>query len=816
MLPNIALFEGTNLSGELVLWETNGTAIGTFQFASIPGADPSGLSPNDLTVADGEVLFRGLDASGQGGLWATDGTPAGTAELTGIVGANTAGLDPNGLANFNNQVLFNGYDAGGLFGLWVTNGTAAGTQEVTGIAGAATTGRGLDPSDLTVFNGETLFDGVDSSGLSGLWETNGTAAGTSEIVSGPGGVGGLNPSDMAVFGAEILFDGVNPSGEHGLWETDGTAGGTHELIGVVGAYTLGLGPTDLTVLGDRIVFEGTDASGNNGLWVTDGTVVGTQELTGITGADQSGSGLFPQFLTAYDGDVLFAGRDANGAIGLWVTDGTVAGTQELTGIVGAATTGDGLDPSQLAVYDGEVLFNGLDSSGDDVLWVTNGTVSGTHELTGIGASTGVAPIDLTGIGTPELTAGASTSYVAGAAPIALDPGLSISDPEASSLIGATVSIGAGFVAADELRVASPQTGITSSYDATTGVLTLTGMASVAAYQTELASVAFTSPASTSPSRTMTWSVKDSISPPARESSGVSSSVSVLTAGLDLVLHNTDGQLALWQVNGGKVSAIEQVGSNPGSSWRAVGTGDFNDDGHPDILWQDLNTGQASIWETNGTSLIGGGHVSPNPGTNWRAVGTGDFNGDGFSDILWQNTSTGEVSVWEMNGTSLIGGGPVSPNPGTNWEAIGTGDFNKDGDSDILFQNTSTGQISIWEMNGNAVIGGGPVSPNPGPAWQAIGTGDFNQDGFSDILLQNKSTGQVSVWEMNGNTLIGGGPVANPGTSWHAIGTGGGGADILLQNTNGQTSIWAMNGTSIAGGGPLNPNPGTSWHAVALT
>jgi hypothetical protein len=202
----------------------------------------------------------------------------------------------------------------------------------------------------------------------------------------------------------------------------------------------------------------------------------------------------------------------------------------------------------------------------------------------------------------------------------------------------------------------------------------------------------------------------------------------------------------------------------------------------DLLFQNTTSGQASIWDVNGSTLIGGA-VSSNPGPSWRAVGTGDFNDDGHPDILWQNASTGQVSVWEMNGNSLIGGGPVSPDPGPSWRAVGTGDFNDDSRSDILFQNSSTGQVSIWEMNGNKLIGGGPVSPNPGLAWKAVGTGDFNGDGHSDILFQNTTSGQVSIWEMNGTSLMGGGPVsANPGTSWHAIGTGDGGSDILFQNT----------------------------------
>ena len=119
-----------------------------------------------------------------------------------------------------------------------------------------------------------------------------------------------------------------------------------------------------------------------------------------------------------------------------------------------------------------------------------------------------------------------------------------------------------------------------------------------------------------------------------------------------------------------------------------------------ILWQNTSTGQASIWDMDGNTLVGGGAVSPNPGPSWKAIGTGDFNDDGHSDILWQNASTGQASIWEMNGNTLIGGGPVSPNPGPSWQAVGTGDFNGDGFSDILWQNTSTGQASIWEMNGN--------------------------------------------------------------------------------------------------------------------
>jgi uncharacterized repeat protein (TIGR03803 family) len=276
---------------------------------------------------------------------------------------------------------------------------------------------------------------------------------------------------------------------------------------------------------------------------------------------------------------------------------------------------------------------------------------------------------------------------------------------------------------------------------------------------------------------------------------------------DLLWQNNDGQAAIWEMNG-----TSRIG--------AVGTGDFNDDGHSDILWQNASTGQASVWEMNGTSRTGGGAVSPSPGPSWYAVGTGDFNDDGHSDILWQNASTGQASIWEMNGASRIGGGAVNPNPGPSWRAIGTGDFNDDGHSDILWQNDD-GQAAIWEMNGASRIGGGAVNPNPGPSWRAIGTGDFNDDGHSDILWQNASTGQASIWEMNGSSRIGGGAVTpNPGASWFAVGigdfNGDGHSDILWQNTSWQVAIWDMNGTTRIGGGAVNANPGPSWYAIGLT
>jgi ELWxxDGT repeat protein len=295
-----------------------------------------------------------------------------------------------------NLAMFAGYDATGNDGLWVSNGTAAGTYELTGIAGASTTA--FDPFNITEINGEVLFMGTDTNGKLGIWTTNGTVAGTTEIAA----TGGINPllpygNPFAVLNGEALFGAQDASGNYGLWVTNGAAAGTHEITGISGASASGIDPWAMTAFNGEVLFDGTDASGNMGLWVTNGTAAGTHELTGITGAWKGAipgapdgiSGFLVMDIAALNStEALFTGLDSNGLMGLWVTNGTAAGTHEITGIANTDTSAPsgslflGLEPQYLTPYNGEMLFAGDDASGNQGLWVSNGTASGTYELTG--------------------------------------------------------------------------------------------------------------------------------------------------------------------------------------------------------------------------------------------------------------------------------------------------------------------------------------------------------------------------------------------------------------------------------------------------
>ena len=69
------------------------------------------------------------------------------------------------------------------------------------------------------------------------------------------------------------------------------------------------------------LFIATNAAGHTGLWIADGTVAGTVELS-VRGA--YARGLQPYDLTLLGAKILFDGADASGNFSPWATDGTPA------------------------------------------------------------------------------------------------------------------------------------------------------------------------------------------------------------------------------------------------------------------------------------------------------------------------------------------------------------------------------------------------------------------------------------------------------------------------------------------------------------
>jgi hypothetical protein len=100
------------------------------------------------------------------------------------------------------------------------------------------------------------------------------------------------------------------------------------------------------------------------------------------------------------------------------------------------------------------------------------------------------------------------------------------------------------------------------------------------------------------------------------------------------------------------------------------THDFNGDGKSDIAWRNTN-GDVAIWLMNGTQTLSAPDIGNVP-TSWSMVGQRQLNNSGYADLIWRNTN-GDVAIWLMNGTQLLSGPDIGNVP-TSWTIVGTGDF----------------------------------------------------------------------------------------------------------------------------------------------
>ena len=87
-----------------------------------------------------------------------------------------------------------------------------------------------------------------------------------------------------------------------------------------------------------------------------------------------------------------------------------------------------------------------------------------------------------------------------------------------------------------------------------------------------------------------------------------------------------------------------------------------------MVWQDPATGGAQVWflgGSEGTQLLSAASIAY--ANRWRIVAAADFNQDGHPDVVWQNPATGKSAVWMLGGAqgiSVIGSATLSAN--NNW------------------------------------------------------------------------------------------------------------------------------------------------------
>ena len=170
-----------------------------------------------------------------------------------------------------------------------------------------------------------------------------------------------------------------------------------------------------------------------------------------------------------------------------------------------------------------------------------------------------------------------------------------------------------------------------------------------------------------------------------------------------------------------------IPSNVGDKgFRAAATGDFDNDGNEDIIFQHED-GTLKIWFMRGTLQTSEPFLAPsNPGDkNWRAMTAGDIDRDGKADLILQHTD-GKLAVWYMDGFKLKSSELMNPSSADLGWAVASADFNADGAPDLVFQ-LPDGNMTVWLLDRNRRIGTILLNPvNSGVGWRLAGTGRFSR------------------------------------------------------------------------------------------
>lgn len=390
------------------LWQSDGTPGSERRVRDLcPG--PCSGDPSGLAVLDDRLLFVAADGR-QRALWSSDGSRRGTVPLKTVCAVSTPGIDCPwfpGLRQVGGLVYFGvPLPTGGGFDLWRSDGTLAGTRSLRRLFG-----------DRVVLAEDSFVMPIGGAALvwtfDGLWRTDGTPAGTFRLASmaeltadgsessypfrnevwngllftvledgelirsdgtreGTRRIGkfhwGYDVLDLTPSASGLLFRVTTDGPDNGLWRTQGTAETTGRLSGVAEGRSFG----EMAPLGDLALFFVRPAQGGAlELWATDGTPAGTRLLLDA-GTEQLYEGL-----TAVGERAYFRSRIGDGGAELWTTDGTAAGTLLLRDF----NTGPGSSgPLEQAAFAGRLIFSARTSRVDVPLFEADGTPAGTREL----------------------------------------------------------------------------------------------------------------------------------------------------------------------------------------------------------------------------------------------------------------------------------------------------------------------------------------------------------------------------------------------------------------------------------------------------
>lgn len=280
-----------------------------------PGGGDS--SPKNFTSDGGTVYFSADDGGDEVGeeVWAYDGST-----LTAIdIYEGTSSSAPGSLLAIGDVLFVEASEADADQELYVVED---GTPTKIDISDGASSA----PASAVAYDGEAYFSAATATDGRELWRSNGGAvgSGTEQVDDIYDGETGSSLSRLTVAAGLLFFvanDGMNGAE---LWKVED---GDVSLVKDINEDDGDASPANLAAGLGKLFFTANDGTRND-VWVTDGTSAGTINLTG--GIDMTPNFCDFNFHGTVGDDMIFSlDSDNDGAYELWRTDGTSAGTESI-------------------------------------------------------------------------------------------------------------------------------------------------------------------------------------------------------------------------------------------------------------------------------------------------------------------------------------------------------------------------------------------------------------------------------------------------------------------------------------------------------
>ena len=356
-------------------------------------------------------------------------------------------------------------------------------------------------------------------------------------------------------------------------------------------------------------------------------------------------------------------------------------------------------------------------------------------------------------------AGATLAYTEGDSATVIDGTLTITDVDDTNMEGATITISSGYQSSEDVLAFTNANGITCSWDSSGGVLTLSGSASKANYETAFESITYQNTNTDDPdntNRTITWVVSDGTA----NSSGVTSTITVADVNDAPVVSDAGGTLSF--STGGSATVIDGTltitdvdDTNMESATITISSGYESSE---DVLAFTNANGITGSWDSGTGVLTLSGTASK---ANYETA---------FESVTYQNTDTGSPDTSDRIATWLV----------------------SDGDTNSAAGVTSTISVSAPSLHHYAVSydGGSTTNDANGPNCVATPvTITAHNAGHSAVTTSNT----VTLTTSSGN----GAWVSNADNASISIGFGGANAitTYLRHPSTGATTINVTDGSN---------------------